>query len=212
MKSDSPAPRPYRQTARARAAQETGIRLVEAFSARLREHWFDEIRLEDVARDGGVTVQTLIRRFGGKEGLLDAAQARISEEIRARRAQAPARRPGAAGAIAALAADYEEVGDFVLRMLAQEGRHPAIRNMADFGRAGHRQWVAENFALWLDPLAGEARRRALDALVVACDVYVWKLLRRDMGRPLAEYRALVAAMAAAALGLSPQQLNETGDA
>jgi AcrR family transcriptional regulator len=212
MKSAAPAPRPYRQTARARAAEETGMRLVEAFSARLREHWFDEIRLEDVARDGGVTVQTLIRRFGGKEGLLDAAQAQLGEEIRTRRAQGPAPRPGAAGAIAALAADYEEVGDLVLRMLAQEGRHPAIRKMTDFGRAGHRQWVAESFAPWLDLLAGETRRRALDALVVACDVYVWKLLRRDMGRPLAEYRAQIGAMAAAALGLSPQQLNQAGDA
>jgi hypothetical protein len=31
----------------------------------------------------------------------------------------------------------------------------------------------------LDP---KARRRRIDQLVCACDVYMWKLLRRDMGR------------------------------
>ena len=71
MNSDSET-RTYRQTARAKAAEETGIRIVEAFMARMEDCWFEEIRLEDVASDAGVTVQTVIRRFGGKDGLLEA--------------------------------------------------------------------------------------------------------------------------------------------
>jgi hypothetical protein len=59
------------------------------------------------------------------------------------------------------------------------------------------------------------RRRAVDALVVAGDIYVWKLIRRDMARPIGEYKALVEAMCGAAIGIPPERLFATpshGDA
>ena len=37
------------------------------------EQWYDEITLDRVADEAGVTVQTIVRRFGGKAGLLDKA-------------------------------------------------------------------------------------------------------------------------------------------
>jgi LmbE family N-acetylglucosaminyl deacetylase len=95
--------------------------------------------------------------------------------------------------------DYEAVGDLVLRLLAQEDRYPAIKAMTDIGRAGHRQWLRESFSPWLDKLASEEAERRLDALVVATDLYVWKLLRRDMRRPIAELAALTRRLVAAAL-------------
>jgi AcrR family transcriptional regulator len=193
----------YRQSARAQAAEATAARILDAFAAQLRERWFDEIRLEEVARAAGVTVQTIIRRFGGKEGLLDAMHQRLGAEIRRRREVAPG---DASGAVASLIEDYEEVGDLVLRTLAQEDRYPAVRAMTDIGRAMHRTWITTAFAPWLEPMAPDARRRATDALVVAGDIYVWKLLRRDMGRPLTEYRALVEKMCAAGLGVPPERL------
>lgn len=193
----------YRQSARAQAAEATAARIVDAFAAQLRERWFDEIRLEGVARTAGVTVQTVIRRFGGKEGLLDAMHQRLGAEIRRRREVAAG---DSAGAVASLIDDYEEVGDLVLRTLAQEDRYPAVRAMTDIGRAMHRTWIATAFAPWLEPMAPDARRRATDALVVAGDIYVWKLLRRDMERPLTEYRALVEKMCAAALAVPPERL------
>ena len=39
-----------------------------------------------------------------------------------------------------------------------------------------------------------------DALVIATDVYVWKLVRRDMGRPTADLAELMRRLIAAALG------------
>lgn len=202
MNMDSPK-RVYRQSARAAAAEATGERILDAFVDHLNRRWFDEIRLEDVARDAGVTVQTVLRRFGSKEQLLDAMHRRMNSQIRRRREVAPG---DIGGVISALVEDYEEVGDLVMRMLAQEQRYAALKEVTDEGRATHRQWMASAFEPWLDRLDKAARRRATDALVAAGDVYVWKLLRRDMGRPVTEYRALVERMCAAAIGVSQGEM------
>jgi AcrR family transcriptional regulator len=189
-----PAKRTYRQTARAEAAEATARRILDAFAAAARERWFDEVRLEDVARDAGFSVQTVIRRFGGKEGLLEGLAEHIGREVRRRRS-VPA--GDVAAAAAALSEDYDASGDMVMRLLSQEERYPAIRAVADIGRAEHRHWVSDIFS---EALAASARReRLLDALVVATDLYVWKLYRRDMRRSAADYRAAVEAMARAAL-------------
>lgn len=198
--------RAYRQSARAAAAEATGERILDAFAAQLRERWYDEIRLEEVARDAGVTVQTVLRRFGSKERLLDAMHERLGREIRGRR---EVRSGDVCGAIDSLVEDYEEVGDLVMRTLAQEDRYPACRKMTDIGRAMHRAWIGKAFEPWLEAMAPEDRRRATDALVVAGDIYVWKLIRKDMKRPVAEYRALVENMCAAAIGVPPERLAQS---
>jgi AcrR family transcriptional regulator len=195
--------RAYRQSARALAAEATGERILDAFGRQLRERWFDEIRLDDIAHEAGVTIQTVLRRFGSKEGLLDAMHERLGSEIRQRR---EVEAGDVAGAVASLIEDYEEIGDLVMRTLAQEDRYPAVKAMTDIGRAMHRAWIGKAFEPWLDRMAPDARRRAADALVVAGDVYVWKLLRRDMKRPIAEYRALVETLCAAAVGVPRKQL------
>lgn len=199
MKSNAPetdARRPYRQTARAAAAEATASRIVEAFRSRLERQWFDEIRLDDVAQEAGVTVQTVIRRFGGKDGLLEATAHALGDDVRATRA-VPS--PDPARVARAVVDDYERTGDVVMRILAQEDRLDALRRFTDLGRDEHRAWVAEVFAAALAALPADAARRRLDALVVATDLYVWKLVRRDMGRPVAEVQALMARLIAAAL-------------
>ena len=59
-------------------------------------------------------------------------------------------------------------------------RIPAIREMTDAGRAWHRAWVERTFAPLLAGSRGAARERRLVALIVATDILVWKLLRREM--------------------------------
>src|SRR3954471_22170031 len=80
------APRPYRQSARADAAAATAQRILDAFVERAERQWMDEIRLDEIAAAGGVPVQTVIGRFGGKQGLLAAMAERFGEEVQARRA------------------------------------------------------------------------------------------------------------------------------
>jgi AcrR family transcriptional regulator len=178
MKVVSPT-RPYRQTARAESAAETGKRIVAAFIERLGDQWYDEITLDRVADEAGVTVQTLVRRFGGKAGLLAEA---IREMVR----NAKERRATSSGdleqLVRSLVDDYERSGDTIIRLLALEGRHAALHEPMTDGRDRHRNWIVKAFADDLEPLESEVRQAALDALVIATDVYTWKLLRRDMGR------------------------------
>ncbi len=193
MKSAN-AKREYRQSARAEAAEATARRIGEAFARRLETSWFDEIRLEDVAADAGVSVPTIVRRFGGKEGLLEATYKGLGDEIEDVRKVAPG---DVEAAVRAVAADYERTGDLVIRTLAQEDRYGAFRFATDLGRKSHRQWVAQAFAPQLER-ASDAEA-TLDRLVIATDVYVWKLMRRDMGRPLSTYKKTVVRLIAEAL-------------
>ena len=95
---------------------------------------------------------------------------------------------------------YELQGDAVLRMLAAEDRIPAVHEMADAGRAWHRGWVERTFAPLLAGSRGAARERRLVALVVATDVLVWKLLRREMGLGRATAERIVIEMITATKG------------
>lgn len=189
-------PRSYRQTSRATAAEATGERILVAFLQRFRKHWLEEITLDAVAGDAGVTVQTVIRRFGGKDQLLDASAELLDREITGRRA-------GASGDVALavdlLTRDYEIDGDLYWRMLAQEDRYAVLRPFCDRGRRGHRDWAASVFHPWLEDLAPKATDERLDALVAATDVYVWKLLRRDLKRPVRAYKATLTTLIAGVL-------------
>ena len=200
MKTDSQQPRAYRQSARAKTAEETGTRILEAFIRAVQEGWFEEVRLEDIANEAEVTVQTVIRRFGGKEGLLEAATAKLEVDIFDQRGRPVGDIPAA---LSAIIREYETMGDLVLRMLAQEDRYPAIRKVTEQGRRDHRAWVGEVFAPWLDALEATARQDAHDRLVIALDVYVWKLMRIDMKRSTKTWRETMLAMVAGALKLTP---------
>jgi AcrR family transcriptional regulator len=187
MKLQQPLPRGYRQTVRAEASAATGLRILDAFERRFNSGWYDEVRLKDVARDAGVTVQTVIRRFGGKDGLLNAVM-QPSRRMTFRRSTVATDR---ASIVRALIDDYEVMGDFINRLLAQEEKHPSLRPMADFGRGKHRAWVTELFSKELAGLSEAETRRRVDGLVVALDFYVWKLIRRDMKRPIEDLQALM---------------------
>jgi AcrR family transcriptional regulator len=67
-----PKRRQYRQVARAQAATETARKAIDAFTVSAGERWFDDITLQEVATRAGVTVRSVIRRFGSKEGLVKA--------------------------------------------------------------------------------------------------------------------------------------------
>jgi AcrR family transcriptional regulator len=178
--------RTYRMTARADAAQATAERIVEAAIETFWEHPSDEISLEQVARRAGVTKQTVLRRFESKAGLFAAAAERSMAVARSERDDVE---PGdTAGAVAALVAHYERIGDRVMHLLAEEQRNPAVRAIADQGRAYHAEWCGSVFAPVLECLRGAERKRRLAQLVAVCDVYTWKLLRRDRGlsRPQTE--------------------------
>jgi AcrR family transcriptional regulator len=180
MKSpDSGAKRPYRMGARAEATAATGERILDAAEAAFYEQPGDEVTLAAVAESAGVTVQTVLRRFGNRQALFGTALARAAARVSLQRGSAPV--GDVEGAMRVLVDHYEELGDRVLRVLAEEGRSPVLHALTDIGRAYHREWCKRVFAPTLSELDGAELERRTAQLVAVTDVYVWKLLRRDQG-------------------------------
>jgi AcrR family transcriptional regulator len=181
--------------ARAETAAATRERLLSSAWRHFAAHSFEAVRLADVAREAEVSAQTLHNHFRTKDDLFVAAW---------RWTMAPegARRDSAAtgdvqAAITVLYDSYDKDADAVLRLLAQEERIPAVHEMAEAGRRWHRAWVERTFEHLLERLSGAERERRLVALVVATDVLVWKLLRREMGLGRAAAEQIVAEMVTA---------------
>ena len=171
--------RRYRMTARAEASAATERRILEAALRLFGELLYDQVSLRAVAARAGVTVQTVLRRFASKEQLFAVVAEWASPQIRGERDAAPV--GDVAGAVRGLVDAYEGWGDYVLHLLAQEPRTATIRAVTDAGRRYHRGWVERCFG----PLLGDApppeRDQRLTQLVAVTDLYVWKLLRRDLG-------------------------------
>jgi len=168
--------RPYTMRARAASAEATRRTILGSVVDLLKTRFRSEIRLEDVAAHARVSVQTIMNVFGGRSALLEQGLEKLLGDLRTQRLR-PC--PGDIdGAINALVEHYERFGDLVIRNLAENADHELI----EAGRAGHRGWVQRQFGPQVAALDTKARRRRIDQLVCACDVYMWKLLRRDMGR------------------------------
>jgi AcrR family transcriptional regulator len=175
---DMKTSRPYEMTTRAAAAEETRHRILSSTVALSAQKLTLEIVLADVAERSGVTTKTILRHFGSREGLFDAATEFNRGEIERERVAPVGDVPEA---ITAVVDHYEERGDWVMRMLGQEHSDDRARRVVDIGRLVHREWVVTTFRPQLDRVPVGDREAAVDLLVVATDVYTWKLLRRDRG-------------------------------
>jgi len=190
MKTTSEAgKRIYRMRERAKAAERTARDIMRATVDLWREHALDAITLQMIADRSGVTVQTVIRRFGSKDGVIEACIRSDAAAIVAQRATAPVGDVGAA--LEVLFEHYEQVGDAVMRTLDLQERYPAAKAIADAGRAEHRAWCTRVFAPFLPTDRDETYPVRVDAFVAATDLYLWRLLRRDLGRsPAAALQAV----------------------
>jgi AcrR family transcriptional regulator len=184
--------RRYRMVARAEAAAATRERILGAAWQRFSKDAYERVRLADVAADADVSVPTVHAAFGTKDQLFVAAWAWAIGPEGARRDRAPV--GDVREAVRLLYDSYEFQGDAALRLLAEEDRIPAIREMTDAGRAWHRAWVERTFAPSLAGTRGDRRERRIVALVVATDILVWKLLRREMGLDRATAERIVIEM------------------
>ena len=165
-------------TAREAATAATRERIVDAAFELFRTQWYEDVTMRGIAAEAGVALQTVVNHFGTKEQVFAGVIDKFQHVVETVRDAAPDDVPGA---LRALVDDYETTGDGVIRTLAIEDRVPAVRVALATGRAGHRAWVERTFPGALAGRSGPARERRLDLLVVATDVYAWKLLRRDRG-------------------------------
>jgi AcrR family transcriptional regulator len=170
--------RTYRQTRRADATERTRTAILDAAQELFRDDPQLDPSLEAVAARAGVSTRTVIRQFGSKEGLLEAA---IAAGVAATQATRHAEPGDVAGAVRAIVAHYEGMGDEVMRWLSLADRLPVVRRVTERGTETHYEWVEEVFAADLEGLPHGERRARRAALATATDVYVWHLLRRREG-------------------------------
>jgi AcrR family transcriptional regulator len=163
---------------RSASAAQTQRRILGAVLELSSEKLTVEIVLADVAARAGVTVQTILRHFGSRDRLFDAVVTFATAEIVAERT-APVGNIGAG--IHAIVDHYELRGDWVLALLGQERSDERIRGITTAGKEVHRRWVDAVFEPQLAARGDGERWMLADLLVVATDVYAWKLLRRDAG-------------------------------
>jgi AcrR family transcriptional regulator len=161
--------RRYSMATRARSAEATRQRILDA-ARDLFEAKSSGFTLENVATAAGVSVQTVLRAFGSKDELIMAVIGSVRDRSRPfGRAASPEQ------AVTRLFDDYEEIGDRVVRMLAVEDQVAGFADLARLGRANHREWVQKSFEARLDRCAAGEREAVVTALVLAMDVYVWKV-------------------------------------
>jgi AcrR family transcriptional regulator len=170
--------RQYRMRARAESAKATRERILDAVEAAFDEMPYDEITLATIAERSGVTTQTIIRRFGNRQGLMMTALLQRGSEMRRDR-EAPV--GDVAEAVSILVDHYDEFGDRILWVLAQEDRSQVIGTIAGLGRKYHARWCKRVFAPALDGLHGVEHKRRVAQFATVTDIYVWKILRRDRG-------------------------------
>lgn len=170
--------RQYRMTARAEAAEQTGERILDAMLRRYAETPYDQVRLEDVAADAGVTPQTVFRRFGSKPGLLVATVEREQAALARDRAAAMGESPR--DTVRSLVRFYEHHGALILKLYAEAHQAPGVPELAARGRRYHVAWCREAFADGLEPgLDAATRARRLAQVVAVCDATTWRVLRVD---------------------------------
>ena len=180
--------RPYVQSRRAEATAYTATRIIEAATQLFLEGG-DMPTLEAVAERAHVAVQTILRRFGSKEGLQAAAFNDYRQRVVDQRNHASV--GDIVGAVANLGEHYAEAADVALRLLAIEGTSASATAATREARAVHRAWVERVFAPLMATLDGLEREQRLVQALVVTDVYVWKILHRDIGLSRAETESTI---------------------
>ena len=185
--------RTYRMGARAESIKETGDRILDAALVLFAEHPVDRIRLDEIAGRSGVTVPTIVRRYGGKSGVVVALVEREFTRIAARRTahtDDPIRE-----VIRDLVAHYERYGLLILKVYSESPLIEGLAEVAARARECHVAWCRVTLGRRItgDP-AVHARRLA--AAIAVCDATTWRILRQDGGLDASQTRVALGEMLA----------------
>ena len=183
------ANRTYQMGARAEAVAATRERITEGAARLLLELGPEDVTLAAIAEAAGVSHQTVLNHYGSKEGVvLGVVEVLKTQTVDARYAAEPG---DVTSVVRAIVGEYERMGDANFRWAAAADRLGELASLLDEARATHQAWLEAMFGEAL-PTSRAARRRAVQALHAATDVYTWKLFRRDLRLSRAETEKLIA--------------------
>lgn len=165
---------------RARQVARNDRKIMNAMSDLWLELPLSEITLDKVSKKSGVTVRTILRKFGSREGLFNACIENDADRFTKGRRQVT---PGDLnGILDALLEEYERMGDALIRTLTVEYEFPSTQELLQKARSVHREWCAMVFEPYLPSTSSEHYETVLSAFIAATEFYLWKLLRRDLGK------------------------------
>jgi AcrR family transcriptional regulator len=176
---------------RADAVAATRERIARAALRLMSDHPYEDVTLNDIAAAAGVSHQTVLNHYESKEGAALAAVELVRSETEKSRGSVVPGDPDRA--IAVLMEQYERYGDLNVRWAMSAERLGRLAVVLDDARTAHQSWLSQIFAADL-PDASTERRRAVNALHAATDVYTWKLLRRDLRLSRRETTATMTAL------------------
>jgi len=180
--------RPYQMSKRAESAAQTAHDIFVATAELWHERSIADITLDVIAERANVSVRTIIRRYGSKEGLFEACIQNNAADMKSDREKAEV--GNVESAIQYLLADYEMHGDAVIRTLAMEDQLDIAQRVLQAGRIYHREWCERIFTPFLPNKKDKTYELELTAFVAATELYLWKLLRRDLKHSLSETKSL----------------------
>lgn len=195
--------RSYNQSKRAEATQATRLRIMQSLVELWMERDLDSLTLQAIAEAAQTTVQSIIRHFGSKDGLIDAVIEERASGIEATRDAS--RSDDLDTAIVELVDHYERDADAVMRTLAISHSSLAAQKVIAHGMFVHRSWCSDCLNRFSSGNASTFSSTTLDALVAATDIHVWKLLRRDLGRSRADAVKTMQHLARSVIHLSEQE-------
>ncbi|MET0325826.1 MAG: TetR/AcrR family transcriptional regulator [Ilumatobacteraceae bacterium] len=188
--------------ARADAVVATRERIVAVAVELFYEHAYEDVTLAGIAKAAGVSHQTVLNHFESKEGVVLAVAEKMTEETTDVRYRAE---PGdVVGAVRVLVGQYEEHGDANVRWAMTADRLPTLGPLLDGARAFHQDWLRHMFGGRVGA-TGAARKRTVNALHAATDVYTWKLLRRDLGLSRSETEKTIVQLVEGLLDATSQE-------
>lgn len=168
----------YDNSNRQKKAEETKLEIIKALGNLWGQHSIIDITLEMVAEEAGVTTRTILRKFGSREGLMEASLAFDPAGISANRNEA---RVGDVDHILQTLLDnYEKIGEAALRTIFLESELEIARKIGARGRFIHKQWCERVFEPFLPDKDTAAYEIQLASFIATTEIYLWKLLRKDL--------------------------------
>ena len=170
--------RPYTMLGRATSAAATRHRILKSAVTLFLARGYDSVTLAVVADQAGVSLQTVLRKFGSKDELFVAASRMHQREELALRA-VPA--GDIRAVVGVLAGRYESTGATMMHFIALEDRIPSVAVVLTQARQAHRRWLAQAFAPALPNRGDSSYAVRLAQLFGATELYVWVSWRRRLG-------------------------------
>lgn len=170
--------RSYNNKSRAKKAVDTKDEIMNAFSLLWMEYSLNDITLQLIADKANVTTRTILRKFGSKENLVE--ECLISNATTVQEERGNELDGGIGQALKMLLKNYEKMGDAAIRTINLESELEIARKIGEAGRKVHRAWCKKVFAQYLPPEGGDTYERDLTAFIASTEIYLWKLMRKDL--------------------------------